>query len=478
MSPPSEPSHRSPPRSPLKQQQQHQHLTQKGTPLFRDEDIINYIQKKGNPIIQSIIKILEKPINLLLLLDGWHCIGISVIFGLSLSLYNNCVFGNGSKSPLSTKLINIPLFTASIYNIIEFIIANIFIFILERMMAANSFNENDFINNRSPSKEGHHPSFLPLLLPCSIFSSIAIALSNASLKILTLSHYTMVRSSSPIFMVTFSFLFGIESLSLKLASIIITIAFGVLLSVWHPSQNISLNSSEWSFGVFLILAATCIAALRWTMTQILLKSPTTNTRQESPFLSLMSLPCSTKSMKLRHLLFSLSLIRKMSFVVSCCLLFLSLIRENGLHLSSPFLSYNVALFWRAWATVFIGGLQTFILLLLDYHVMREFSIGIMTLSVVGVGKEMALISLSVLIFGDRLSRLNLLGLLISITGIIMYNIYKKKMMEQQPPEGHDTDAIVDADNNNPISPLLITEKEEGNVKGGGGVGDFNDILIE
>ncbi|RUP45223.1 hypothetical protein BC936DRAFT_148459 [Jimgerdemannia flammicorona] len=47
-----------------------------------------------------------------------------------------------------------------------------------------------------------------------------------------------------------------------------------------------------------------------------------------------------------------------------------------------------------------------------------------TLSVAGISKEVVIISLSVLIYGDVLTPVNLLGLLVSIAGIIAYNYYK------------------------------------------------------
>lgn len=477
-------------------------LPQKGNPLIRDEDIVNYLQKKGNPLKKNILNTLEQPFNFLLLLDGWHCIAISVIFGLTLSLYNNCVFGKGSSSTLSLRLLKIPLFTASIYNMIEFGIANIAIFIVERMIiniendsvaATTTFNDEFHNNNHNNGPKG--PKLLPILLPCSLFSAVAIALSNASLKLLTLSHYTMVKSSSPIFMVTFSFIFGLEKLSLKLALIIVVIAVGVCLSVWNPSPHkvlFNITSSEWSLGVLLILSATCVAALRWTMTQILLKSPpssisSTSTETAAQRITLLNQHIdASPTRKLSHLLFSLHLIRGMSSIVSCTLFFLSLWREGGLHLQSPFLTVG-PLLWRAWLTVLVGGMQTFILLLLDYHVMREFSIGIMTLSVIGVGKEMTLISLSVLIFNDHLSKLNLLGLFVSIGGIIMYNIYKNSraggnrsndvsLSYNRNSNISDNDDDGDHLNADPLSPLIIDKVKDDEMDGCST--GFNDILVE
>lgn len=119
--------------------------------------------------------------------------------------------------------------------------------------------------------------------------------------------------------------------------------------------------------------------------------------------------------------------------------------------------------------------------------MREFSIGIMTLSVIGVGKEMTLISLSVLIFNDHLSKLNLLGLFVSIGGIIMYNIYKNSraggnrsndVSLSYNSNSNSNNGIIDDDdqlNADPLSPLII-DKEKDEMEGCST--GFNDILVE
>jgi solute carrier family 35, member C2 len=101
-------------------------------------------------------------------------------------------------------------------------------------------------------------------VPTAVATSLDIGLSNLSLKMITLSFYTMCKSSSLIFVLMFAFLLRLEKPSLRLILVITFIAAGVLLMVF-TTTTFSL------VGLFLVLGASFMGGLRWGLTQLLLK---------------------------------------------------------------------------------------------------------------------------------------------------------------------------------------------------------------
>ena len=80
------------------------------------------------------------------------------------------------------------------------------------------------------------------------------------------SCYTaMCKSSSLIFVLLFAFLFKLETFSLRLVGVITLIFCGVLLMVATETHFVL-------SGFMLVLSASALGGLRWTLTQLLLKS--------------------------------------------------------------------------------------------------------------------------------------------------------------------------------------------------------------
>lgn len=116
--------------------------------------------------------------------------------------------------------------------------------------------------------------------PTGLATCLDIGLSNLSLKTVTLTFYSecasilfsshcsssiaMCKSSSLIFILGFAFLFRLEMFSWRLVSVILFIAAGVVLMV----------SGETHFdlgGMILVLSASALGGLRWSLTQLLLR---------------------------------------------------------------------------------------------------------------------------------------------------------------------------------------------------------------
>jgi solute carrier family 35 protein C2 len=82
-----------------------------------------------------------------------------------------------------------------------------------------------------------------------------------------LSNLAMCKSSSLIFVLFFAFLFKLETFSLRLVGVIALILCGVLLMVATETHFVL-------SGFMLVLSASALGGLRWSLTQLLLRNKT------------------------------------------------------------------------------------------------------------------------------------------------------------------------------------------------------------
>ena len=127
-------------------------------------------------------------------------------------------------------------------------------------------------------------------IPAAVSGGLDIGFSNLSLKMVTLSFYSkhpaicmymvfllvvlislsttsftaMCKSSSLVFVLGFAFFFRLETFSLRLIGVILLISVGVLLMVATES-NFVLG------GFIIVLSASALGGLRWSLTQMLLR---------------------------------------------------------------------------------------------------------------------------------------------------------------------------------------------------------------
>lgn len=102
-----------------------------------------------------------------------------------------------------------------------------------------------------------------------------ISCANASLVLITLSFYTVIKSSTPVWVLLFSFIFGFEKPTLNLIAVISLIVVGVSLTVDGESHY---NTH----GLMLVLVAAIASGLRWNLTQFLMKKNDKQQQQQSP----------------------------------------------------------------------------------------------------------------------------------------------------------------------------------------------------
>ncbi|CAI5528818.1 unnamed protein product, partial [Closterium sp. Naga37s-1] len=122
------------------------------------------------------------------------------------------------------------------------------------------------------------------VVPTGVATSLDIALSNLSLALVTLTFYTMCKSSAGVFLLLFAFLFRLETPSFKLLGIILIISVGVLCivaCVWC-SLPVAGETEFELVGFILVMLASFMAGLRWVLLQVLLQVEGAGEQRDMP----------------------------------------------------------------------------------------------------------------------------------------------------------------------------------------------------
>ncbi|CAG8561398.1 5636_t:CDS:2 [Cetraspora pellucida] len=306
-------------------------------------------------------------------------------FSTALSFYNKALVGKDKFD------LDLPLFVSAMHTGSHFLITLV--------LMSGSLPS---IYKRPEGKSVSINRYFTKVVPCALAAAFEICMANASLMYITLSFYTMVKSSTPIWVLIFAFMFGLENPRIILVFIISVISIGVIMTVFGETAfNLT--------GFLLVLGAAISSGLRWSLTQMLLQ------QEES-----MNNPIAT-----------LYYISPVMFIM---MTILSLIFErpyNEFGHSKHFKDFET--FLKTLGLMLIGGILAFCMTMSEFALIKNTST--VTLSVAGISKEVVVIMLSVLIYQDILTPLNILGLVVSIAGIAGYNYYKISKSSQDV-KGH------------------------------------------
>ncbi|KAF2640202.1 TPT-domain-containing protein [Massarina eburnea CBS 473.64] len=330
-------------------------------------------------------------------------IGLWYTFSISISVYNKWMFKEEKGDGETSNIFPLPLFTTCLHMIVQFSLASLVLFMVPSLRP-----RHDSLNPHAPGVRVEPvDTKKPLMTkwfyfsrigPCGVATGMDIGLGNTSLKFISLTFFTMCKSSALGFVLIFAFLFRLESPSLRLVIIIAIMTVGVVMMVAGETAFHAL-------GFILVMASACSSGFRWSLTQILLlRNPAT----ANPFSSIFFLaPVMFIS------LFVLAVPVEGFSALSQGL-------ERLFEIKGTFLGIAILLF---------PGFLAFLMTASEFALLKRTSV--VTLSICGIFKEVVTITTANLVFHDPLTPINLTGLIVTILSIGGYNYFKIQSMREE-----------------------------------------------
>ncbi|KAI1276216.1 triose-phosphate transporter family-domain-containing protein [Xylaria sp. FL0933] len=323
-------------------------------------------------------------------------IGLWYMFSLSISLYNKWMFDSGQLN------FPFPLFTTSMHMLVQFSLASLVLYLIPSLRPNNASHSSDLGRSRHES-EPERPIMTKIFYftrigPCGAATGLDIGLGNTSLKFITLTFYTMCKSSALAFVLLFAFLFRLETPTWRLVAIIATMTAGVIMMV--------AGEVEFHLGGFiLIISSAFFSGFRWGLTQILLlRHPATS----NPFSSIFFL----------------------TPIMFATLLFIAVPVEGFSNFWDGLQTLSTE--WGALRTpllLLFPGTIAFLMTASEFALLQRSSV--VTLSIAGIFKEVVTIIVAALVFDDKLTPINISGLLVTLVAIVAYNYIKLNKMRQE-----------------------------------------------
>ncbi|XP_032931007.1 solute carrier family 35 member C2 isoform X2 [Catharus ustulatus] len=203
----------------------------------------------------------------------------------------------------------------------------------------------------------------------------------------------MTKSSAILFIMLFSLLFKLEEMRVTLLLVVLLIAGGLFMFTYKSTQ---FNTQ----GFMLVLCASFLGGIRWTLTQILMQKAELGLQNPIDIM-----------FHLQPLMF-------------LGLLPLFLVFE-GLHSSISeklFRFHEAGMLFSLVGKLFLGGILAFGLGFSEFLLVSRTSS--LTLSIAGIFKEICILFLATHLLGDRLSLLNWLGFAVCLLGISLHVVLK------------------------------------------------------
>ncbi|XP_030067308.1 solute carrier family 35 member C2 isoform X1 [Microcaecilia unicolor] len=231
--------------------------------------------------------------------------------------------------------------------------------------------------------------YLKRVAPTALATALDIGLSNWSFLYITVSLYTMTKSTCVLFILFFSLLFKLEELRAVLILVVLLIAGGLFMFTYESTQfNVE--------GFLLVLAASFLGGIRWTLTQILLQKA---------------------ELGLQNPIDAMYHFQPLMFLG----LFPLFLTIEGLHVATSeklFRYSNLDLLLSLLGTLSLGGFLAFGLGFSEFLLVSKTSS--LTLSIAGIFKELCTLQLATHLMGDEMTLLNWLGFAVCISGITLH----------------------------------------------------------
>jgi solute carrier family 35 protein C2 len=314
-----------------------------------------------------------------------------------------------------------PLFTTSLHMLVQLLLAALILYLVPSLRPKkppSTSSQSEPIMTKS--------FYLTRLVPCGTATSLDIGLGNMSLKYISLTFLTMCKSSALAFVLLFAFIFRLETPSVKLIFVIAAMTLGVVMMV----------AGETAFdvrGFALVIASAFFSGFRWGLTQILLlRHPATS----NPFSTMLFL---TPVMFIALIAIALGIEGPNEIIAGIKALAEARGQFNGI------------------ALLIFPGILAFCMIASEFALLKRSSV--VTLSICGIFKEVVTISAAGVIFHDKLTPVNISGLIVTIASIATYNYMKISKMRN--------DARQELDQNTEIDEYSVSPD----------LGDSNDELI-
>ncbi|XP_030840343.1 solute carrier family 35 member C2 [Strongylocentrotus purpuratus] len=286
-------------------------------------------------------------------------------FSISLTFYNKWLF-HDFKFPLTITIIHLA---------VKFVIALILRSLIQACTSIKPVSLSWL-------------TYAKIVTPTGITSALDIGFSNWSLVFITISLYTMCKSSAIIFILVFAIAFGLQKPHWMQVIIVVLIAVGLFMFTYESTQfNLE--------GFVLVLAASFLSGLRWSLAQILTQKEETGLRNP------------------------IDIIYHLQPVMILGLLPLAIAVE-GVRICSTedFLGFtDIHTFTLTCTKLLFGACLAFMLAMSEYLLLSRTST--LTLSISGIFKEICTLYIASQ-KGDEMSALNFIGMVVCLCGISLH----------------------------------------------------------
>nr|XP_057907330.1 solute carrier family 35 member C2 isoform X2 [Doryrhamphus excisus] len=244
--------------------------------------------------------------------------------------------------------------------------------------------------------------YLRRVAPTALTTALDIGLSNWSFLFITISLYTMTKSSAVLFILFFSLLFKLEEPNPFLVLVVLLIASGLFMFTFQSTQfNLE--------GFVMVLLASFIGGIRWTLTQVLMQKA---------------------ELGLQNPVDAMYHLQPLMFLG----LFPLFLYNEGLILTTSDKLFRVTELWPVLYSLLLlsmGGILAFGLGFSEFLLVSRTSS--LTLSISGIFKEVCTLLLAAWLMGDKMSALNWLGFAVCVCGIALHVVLKTYYSKNKLP---------------------------------------------
>ncbi|XP_067929952.1 solute carrier family 35 member C2-like isoform X2 [Watersipora subatra] len=245
---------------------------------------------------------------------------------------------------------------------------------------------------------------------CSCITSILdIGLSNLSFEYITVSLYTMTKTSAIVFLLGFALLLRVEKFRWLQLVVVLCISLGLFLFTFESTQ---FNAT----GFIMCLVASIVSGLRWSLTQLIAQKDALGLTNPVDFMY------HIQPWMICGLLPAAAVTEGLKFAVD-----------------TNFINFpNSLTFFENFGILLVGAFMAFGLEFGEFLLVIKTSS--LTLSVSAMFKECAILLIAHWLHGDEVSLINLLGLFCCLAGVAMH-VYLKATKAPESSEQTGSSAV-------------------------------------